>query len=86
MNPFKNGNLTTGIAFGIGFIVLAPLAARMLRGAGKPLLKEAIKGGMFVYEQGRLVLAETRETFEDLTAEARSELAQSKDLTSAAQK
>ena len=86
MNPFKNGNVGTGIAFGIGFMILAPLAARMLSGAGKPLLKEAIKGGLFVYERGRLVLAETRETFEDLTAEARSELSQSKELKTAAQK
>ncbi len=77
MNPFKANNLTTGIAVGVGFMVLAPLAGRMLSGAGKPLLKESVKGGLFLYDRGRTLLAEARETVEDITAEARSELSHS---------
>lgn len=86
MNPFKGGNLTTGIAFGIGFMVLAPLAGRMLSGAGKPLLKETVKGGLFLYDRGRMILAEARETIEDVSAEARAELSQAKELPAAAKK
>lgn len=86
MNPFKGGSLTTGIALGVGFLFVAPLAARMLSGAGKPLLKEGIKGGLFLYDRGRTMMAEARETFEDLSAEARSELSQSKQLPATAKK
>ena len=78
MNPFKNGNLGYGIAFGLGAALLAPLAARMLSGAGKPLLKESIKGGLYLYDQGKLLLAEAKETFEDISAEARSEMGETK--------
>ncbi len=80
MNPFKSGGLVTGLAVGAGFFLLAPVAARMLSGAGRPLLKETVKGGLFVYNRGRTLWAETRESLEDITAEAKSELVQSKQL------
>lgn len=86
MKLFNGGNVTTGIAVGIGFMVLAPLAARMLSGAGKPLIKESVKGGLFLYDRGRTIWAEARETLEDVTAEAQSELSQSKELPAAAKK
>jgi len=80
MNPFKSGGLVTGLAVGAGFFLLAPVAARMLSGAGRPLLKETVKGGLFVYNRGRTLWAETRESLEDITAEAKSELVQAKQL------
>lgn len=82
---FKMGNVTTGIAFGLGFMIAAPIAAKMLGGVGRPLLKEAVKGGMYVFDQSRTMLAEAKESLEDLSAEARSELAQSKQLPAKAQ-
>lgn len=82
---FKMGNVTTGIAFGIGFMVAAPIAAKLLSGVGRPLLKEAVKGGMYVYDQGRTLLAEAKESLEDLSAEARSELSHSEQLPAKAQ-
>lgn len=80
MNPFKDFSMTTNIAIGIGVSFLVPLAARMLSGAGKPLLKEGVKGGLYVYDRGRSMLAEARESLEDVSAEAKSELSQSKQL------
>jgi hypothetical protein len=79
MNLFKPSGMATGLAVGAGFFLLAPVA-RVFSGAGRPLLKEAFKGGLFVYNRGRTIWAETRESLEDITAEARSELDQAKQL------
>jgi hypothetical protein len=86
MNPFKSNGMATGIAMGVGFFLLAPVAARMLSGAGRPLLKETLKGGMILYNRGRVMLAEARESLEDLTAEARADLSQSKELPASSKK
>jgi hypothetical protein len=77
-NVFRNGNLGYGIAIGVGAALLVPVAAKVLGSIGKPLLKESIKGGLYLVDKGKVVAAETRETFEDLTAEARSELSSAK--------
>lgn len=74
MKLFGNGNVGTGIALGIGAAFLLPMATKVIATVGKPLLKETIKSGMYVYETGRTYLAEARETVEDLSAEARSEM------------
>jgi hypothetical protein len=42
----------------------------------KPVAKGVIKAGMMVYHKGQVVAAETKETWEDLTAEVKAELAQ----------
>lgn len=82
MNFLKSSNMSTGLVAGIGLCLLAPVAAKVLTGAGRPLLKETLKGGMFLYTRGRTMLAESRESLEDITAEAKAELAQSKQLPS----
>ena len=61
MNLFKPSGMVTGLAVGAGALFLAPLAAKMLSGAGRPLLKETVKGGLFVYNRGRTLWAETKE-------------------------
>lgn len=76
----RMGNMTTGIGLGLGVMLAAPIAVKMISGLGRPLLKEAVKGGLYIYDQSRTILAEARESIEDLSAEARSELAQSKEL------
>ncbi|HYZ84189.1 MAG TPA: DUF5132 domain-containing protein [Bryobacteraceae bacterium] len=43
-------------------------------GLGRPLAKATIKGGLLVYQKGRLMAAEMGEVVEDLFAEARAEL------------
>ena len=64
-----------GWIVGISAIALAPIVAPVLVKAGKPLAKAAIKGGLRLYEQGKGAIAEAGEIFEDLLAEAQSELA-----------
>jgi hypothetical protein len=64
-NVFK-GNLLTGLAIGLGALLLAPMVGQVLR----PAAKAVIKGGMMAY-QG---LAELGEIASDLAAEARAEL------------
>jgi hypothetical protein len=75
MNFFKGGGLMYGIALGVGASLLFPLASRVLAGAAKPILKETIKGGLVLTQKGKVMLAEAKETFEDLSAESKSELA-----------
>jgi hypothetical protein len=65
------GNALTGIAIGLGAILLAPTVGQLLR----PAAKAVIKGGMLAY-QG---LAELGETASDLVAEARAEFEQQGD-------
>lgn len=65
-----------GIAAAIGAAILAPIVIPVLTQVGKPLTKAAIKQGILTYEKGKEFFAEATEVFEDLVAEAKSELAQ----------
>ncbi len=67
-------NLGTGIAIGVGAALVLPVVGKVLAGAAKPLVKESIKGGMVVAEKTKVLFAEAKETIDDLTAEAKSEL------------
>jgi hypothetical protein len=62
---FSGGNWVTGLAIGVGAVVILPLAAPILR----PLAKTAIKGGILAY-QGAAGLFEG---IGDLVAEAAAE-------------
>jgi hypothetical protein len=70
------GNLGTGLAIGAGAALLTPVVLPVLGALVKPVVKAAIKGGMLLYEKGEVLSAEVKETFEDLAAEAKSELKQ----------
>jgi hypothetical protein len=65
-----------GIIAGIGAILLAPVIIPIVAGIGKPLAKSVIKGGLVAYEKSKGVLAEMSETWEDIVAEVRAELAE----------
>jgi hypothetical protein len=70
------GGLKTGsaMAIGAGVVLLAPIVVPVLASVMKPLAKAVMKGGMLAYENARIALAETKETIEDIAAEARSEI------------
>jgi len=72
------GNVSTGtgIAIGIGAVLLAPVIIPMVGALVKPVAKGVIKAGMMVYHQGEVIAAEAKETWEDLTAEVKAEMAQ----------
>ena len=73
---FKGSNIVTGLAIGLGGMILAPVIVPLLGGIARPIAKLAIQGGLSLYEKGRGMVAETGEAISDLVAEARSELRQ----------
>jgi hypothetical protein len=66
------GSVVTGLAVGIGAIVLAPAVLPALAGVAKPLLKAAVKSGIVLFEKGKETAAELSEVVEDIVAEARA--------------
>ena len=62
------------VVAGVGAVLLAPVLVPV----GKPLAKAAIKGGIGLYEKGKVAFAEVGEAFQDLVAEAMAERSVSK--------
>ena len=74
---FGNGmKFGTSVAIGAGAVLLAPVIIPVLGSIMKPLAKATIKGGILAYEGMKVTLAETKETLEDLAAEAKAEISQ----------
>lgn len=67
------GNLATGLAVGVGAVILGPTVIQAIGSALRPAAKAAIKGGMVFYRE---TLSEIGEMASDLLAEARAELEQ----------
>ncbi len=65
------GGAMTGVAVGVGVLLLAPGLLPAIGRAMRPIAVGAIKTGMTAYNQ---VSSTLRETTEDLVAEARAEL------------
>lgn len=62
------------LAMGAGVVLLAPVVIPVVGAIIKPVAKAVIKGGIMAYEGAKLSIAETKETIEDLTAEAKAEV------------
>ncbi|MDB5408268.1 MAG: hypothetical protein JWL84_3180 [Rhodospirillales bacterium] len=71
LEGLAEGGVATGLAVGVGVLLLAPGILPAVGRALRPVAVGAIKTGMQVYEQ---VASTVRETAEDLVAEARAEL------------
>ena len=52
---FKGGNIVTGLAIGIGGLILAPIVVPVVVAIVKPLAKVAVRGGVALYKMGREV-------------------------------
>ncbi len=61
---------------GAAAVLLAPVLLPAVAGVVKSLAKAGIKGGLIVYERGKVAIEEAKESIEDLTAEARAELSE----------
>lgn len=73
---FVPKSLTAGnVAIGVGIVLLAPIVLPVIGSIVKPILKAGIKGGLVAYEGIRVAFAEAKESLEDLTAEAKAEIA-----------
>lgn len=70
-----NGVSVGSLAVGAGIVLLAPVVIPVVGSVLKPLTKAVIKGGLLAYEGAKLSIAETKETLEDIAAEAKAEIA-----------
>ncbi|MBZ0158256.1 MAG: DUF5132 domain-containing protein [Alphaproteobacteria bacterium] len=68
------GNIFTGLAVGIGALVVAPAAASVLARTVRPLAKAAIKGGFMLYGTASGVIASVSATLKEVAAEAKAEM------------
>jgi hypothetical protein len=84
--PGKGMNLGTGIVLGAAAVFLAPMVLPVVSGVIKSLTKAGIKGGLIMYERGKVAIAEAQESIEDLAAEAKAEMAQEQKMSVAAPK
>lgn len=71
-DALKGGNIVTGLAIGVGVLMLAPVVKPLVR----PVFKSILRAGVTAYEQGRVALAELNEQAGDMVAEIRAELEQ----------
>lgn len=74
MGLFDNGTLFKSAGVGLGVVLFAPAIAKVAGEVAKPLVKTMIKGGIMLYDRGRVLAAETMETIDDITAEAKAEM------------
>ena len=78
MNFFGNGLKFGGaVAIGAVAVLLAPVILPVIASVLKPVAKGIIKGGILAFESAKVALAETKETIEDLAAEAKAEISES---------
>lgn len=68
--------LLPGLAIGAAVVLIAPVVLPVIAGVVKSLAKAGIKGGLILFEKGKVAVAEAQETIEDLTAEAKAELSE----------
>ena len=74
---FDNGlKIGTGLAIGLGVLMLAPAIAPAVAAVVKPVAKASIKSAILLFEKATELIAEAKESVEDLAAEVHAELAQ----------
>ena len=73
MGRLFKGNAVTGVAVGLGAVLLAPGMCRPSGRVLRPAAKAVIKGGLVLYRE---TVSEVGEVASDLFAEARAELEQ----------
>ena len=74
---FDNGlKIGTGLAIGLGVLILAPAIAPAVAAVVKPVATASIKSAILLFEKTTELIAEAKESVEDLAAEAHAELVQ----------
>jgi hypothetical protein len=72
LSDLFKGETSKGVAIGFAAAMLAPVVVPILTQTARTL----IKTGILLYHKSRETLAEAEETFDDLVAEVRAELAE----------
>lgn len=67
-----------GLGLGIGAVILVPILGSALAKVGKPLAKTVVKTGIVTYQKTKGLLVEVAEGIEDIVAESRAELAETR--------
>jgi hypothetical protein len=67
--------LVPNLLVGAAVVFVAPIVAPALFAGVRPVAKTVVKGGVFVFDKAREVVAEAGEQMSDIVAEARAELA-----------
>jgi Protein of unknown function (DUF5132) len=68
-------SLVPNLLVGAAVVLVAPIVAPALFAGMRPVAKTVVKGGVYVYDKAREVVAEAGEQMSDIVAEARAELA-----------
>jgi len=76
MKILGNGLSVGSLAVGAGLVLLVPVVIPVVGAILKPVAKAVIKGSLMAYEGAKVSIAETRETLEDLAAEAKAEMSE----------
>jgi hypothetical protein len=63
------------ILLGAAAVVLAPMVLTVAGGVLRSLAKTGVKGGILLVEKGKELAAETQDAIQNITEEARAELA-----------
>jgi len=69
------------LALGAGVYLLGPTVLAIAGGILKGAVKSSIKAGIIAYDKGKQLVEEARESIEDLTEEAKSEVKASAQAT-----
>lgn len=77
-------DLSKGVAIGLGAALVAVAAIPVIVTASRPLARVAIKSGLLLLEKGREAVAVAGESFDDLVAEVKNELAEEREGFAAA--
>jgi hypothetical protein len=64
----------TTLAIGAGAFLLGPMIVAAAGGVLRSAAKAGIKGGMVAYNRGKLLTEEAKESWDDLSAEAKAEM------------
>ncbi|MBH8565467.1 DUF5132 domain-containing protein [Nostoc sp. CENA67] len=69
--------LAEGLGFtGILGIILIPVFLPVIGSVGRPIAKAAVKRGILFYQKNKAALTELGETWQDIIAEAKAEVAE----------
>lgn len=74
------------LAIGAGAFLFGPMIVAAAGGMLRSAAKAGIKGGMIAYNKGKLLSEEAKESWDDLSAEAKAEMEESQTTSVAAKK
>lgn len=68
------GNIVTGLAVGVGALVLGPVVAPAVTAVLRPAVKGVIRAGIYAYDLGAEAVGQVSERAGEMVAEVRSEM------------